>query len=111
MPATKSNVAAAAAWVLSNGAGGGTQLRAGVESALQLDARGLPQLELLEADTAIALCDGETAEGPSWVRPLLRRANDEARVMFHAVCIGGANDGALSALCSETGGDLVRVDG
>jgi uncharacterized protein with von Willebrand factor type A (vWA) domain len=110
-PATPANIAAASAWVLANGTGGGTHLRAGVEAALHLDARGAVELAKLEADTIIVLCDGETAEGPDWVRPTLRRVNDEARVQFHAVRIGGHGDGTLRALCEETGGDFVQVDG
>lgn len=110
-PATPKNVAAAASWALAAGASGGTQLRAGVEGALRLDARGLPRLDETLPDTVLVLCDGATAEGPTWVRPFLARANDEARVRFCAVSIGGAGDGSLQALCEESGGDFVRVDG
>jgi hypothetical protein len=72
---------------------------------------GLPDLALLEADTVIVLCDGETAEGPDWVEPFLRRANLRARVVFHCVQVGAVGDGTLQKLASGSGGDYVRVDG
>ena len=97
--------------MIKNGAKGGTHLKAGVLTAMHLDKRGKVDLEALEADTVIVLCDGATAEGPGWVVPLLRRTNDEARLIFHAVQIGSGGDGTLEVLCEETGGDFVRVEG
>jgi hypothetical protein len=64
---------------------------------------------VLEADTIIVLCDGETVEGETWVAPFIRSANDKARVRFHAVQLGGRSDGALEALCSQTDGDYIEV--
>ncbi len=58
----------------------------------------------------IVLCDGETAEGPSWVGPFLRRVNDDARIVFHSVQLGQGGDGTLELLASQTGGDFQRVE-
>jgi len=110
-PATLANIRSAAAWVLSQGARGGTKLRAGVLEAMHVDDRGRIDLEALEADTVIVLCDGATEEGPEWVEPLLRRVNAEARLVFHAVQIGRGGDGTLQALCELTGGKFALVDG
>lgn len=108
-PATPKNLQSVRSWVLTLGAEGGTELREGVELAMHLDAKGQVDLEKLEADTVIVLCDGATAEGPGWVLPLLRRVNDEARLVFHAVQIGAGGDGTLELLCEATGGEFVRV--
>lgn len=110
-PATLANIRSAAGWVLSQGARGGTKLRAGVLAAMHVDDRGRIDLEALEADTVIVLCDGATEEGPEWVEPLLRRVNAEARLVFHAVQIGRGGDGTLQALCELTGGKFALVDG
>ncbi len=110
-PASQSNVRSAATWVLHQGAEGGTQLRAGVLEAMQVDRKGRIDLDSLEADTVIVLCDGATAEGPGWVEPLLRQVNGEARLVFHAVQLGSGGDGTLQALCELTGGGFVQVDG
>ena len=72
---------------------------------------GMPDLAVLEADTVIVLCDGETEEGPGWVEPFLRSVNQRARVVFHCVRIGAAGDGTLEKLAGGSGGDFVRVDG
>ena len=109
--ATEENVSLAARWVRSGGAKGGTHLRDGIHAALHVDRRGELDLEALEADTVVVLCDGETAEGPHWVEPFLRDVNDAARVVFHAVQIGGTGDGSLERLCASTGGQFLRVDG
>lgn len=110
-PASEENVRVATRWVRSGGARGGTHLRAGVHEAMHVDRRGELDLEALEADTIIVLCDGETARGPHWVEPFLRAANDDARVVFFAVQIGGAGDGTLERLCEETGGEFLHVQG
>ncbi len=110
-PANESNIASARSWVLQNGPEGGTSLVAGVRAAMAVDSRGRLDLEALEADTVIVLCDGATSEGPHWVRPLLRRVNDQARVVFHTVQLGYGGDGTLQLLAEETGGEFVRVDG
>ena len=83
---------------------GGTRLRSAIELALRLDGSGDVDPERLEADTIIVLCDGETEEGPSWVRPLLARIQAAAQVKFHCVLIGSKGDGALETLASETAG-------
>jgi hypothetical protein len=109
--ASEANVERAKGWVLGGGDRAGTQLRAGVLEALHVDRRGKLNLDALEADTIIVLCDGATVEGPGWVAPLMRRIGDEARVVFHAVQIGTDGDGTLEALCSATGGEFVQVEG
>ena len=90
---------------------GGTQLRSGVERALAIRDDGTVDLEVLECDTVIVLCDGATAEGPGWVRPFLERVQPLARVVFHCVQIGAGGDGTLEQLASLTGGSFVRVEG
>ena len=109
--ASKANIKAARSWVLHGGPGGGTQLRSGVLEALHADGRKGSELESLEADTIIILCDGATAEGPGWVAPLLREVHDRARVVFHAVQLGASGDGTLQTLCEETNGEFVVVEG
>jgi hypothetical protein len=78
---------------------------------MEVDSRGRLNLAALEADTVIVLCDGATSEGAGWVRPLLRRVNDQARLVFHTVQLGESGDGTLQLLAEETGGEFVRVDG
>lgn len=90
---------------------GGTHLRPAVELALALDPEGHVDLERLEADTVIVLCDGETQDGVDWVQPLLERVNDEARIVFHCVLIGMRDSGVLQRLAELTGGDFLRVGG
>jgi hypothetical protein len=108
--ASAENVRTATQWVRSGGAKGGTHLRVGIHEAMHLDRRGELDLAALETDTIIVLCDGETAEGPHWVEPFLRARNDDARVVFFAVQVGGAGDGTLERLCEETGGEFLRVE-
>lgn len=110
-PATQANIKSARAWVRQVGPDGGTNLATGVRMAMHVDRGGNLDLEALEADTVIVLCDGATAEGPGWVEPLLRRVNDRARLVFHAVQIGTSGDGTLEKLSLATGGEFVRVDG
>lgn len=86
-------------------------LQSAVMRALKIGPDGLPDLAVLEADTVIVLCDGETAEGPGWVEPFLEIANQRARVIFHCVKIGAGGDGTLEKLAKGTGGDFVRVGG
>ncbi|MCB9913737.1 MAG: VWA domain-containing protein [Planctomycetes bacterium] len=108
-PATPANLHSACAWVHTRGPRGGTDLRAGVALAMHLEADGELDLEHLETDTVIVLCDGATNSGASWVQPLLRRVNGEARLVFHAVQIGLGGDGSLELLAEESGGEFVRV--
>jgi hypothetical protein len=109
--ATKENRKAARDWLAMHHPGGGTQLRAGIDRALVIDAAGDPDLALLEADTVIVLCDGATNEGPEWVDGFQRRANAIARVVFDCVEIGHEGDGTLPRLARGSGGEYVRVDG
>lgn len=109
--ASKSNRALARDWLTMHHPGGGTQLRAGIDRALMIDASGHPDLSLLEADTVIVLCDGATAEGPEWVARFMNQANSEARIVFDCVEIGNEGDGTLPRLARESGGDYVRIDG
>ena len=57
----------------------------------------------------IVLCDGETAEGPGWVKSFLERVNALARICFHGVQIGGGGDGTLELLAQGSGGEFVRT--
>jgi hypothetical protein len=109
-PATKSNLSSVEAWMRYLGPDGATNLQPAVASAMELDALGRIDLARLEADTVIVLCDGETAEGPGWVRPLLEGANEEAALVFHCVQIGTGGDGTLERLAEGTGGEFVRVE-
>lgn len=90
---------------------GATNLRPAIELALQLDRDGDVDLDKLEADTIIVLCDGETTDGPGWVQPLLDRVNTDARVVFHCVHIGSRDDGTLRLLAEGTGGEFVTIGG
>jgi hypothetical protein len=79
---------------------------------LRLDRSGTPNLERLEEDTVIVLCDGATAEGPGWVAPLLERVGAASAVAFHCVQLGsGGGDGALRLLAELSGGEYVETDG
>jgi hypothetical protein len=108
-PATEAAIAATRSWMLYRAPDGGTELAPAVREAMHLDARGRPDLERLEADSVVVLCDGETAEGPGWVRALLEGPNQEAALVFHCVQIGGGSDGTLEALANGTGGSYVSV--
>ncbi len=57
----------------------------------------------------IVLCDGETAEGRSWVWPWWREVAEETCVRFHCVQLGGGGNGTLEALAEVSGGEFVRV--
>ena len=105
VPADEKNLKNLARWISLNGPEGGTRLFPGVVEAMSCH-----DPAALEADTVIVLCDGETAEGPTWVSPFLRVQNDLARVRFHAVQLGGRSDGTLEALCNLSDGDYVEID-
>jgi Mg-chelatase subunit ChlD len=111
MDATPENKTSARTWLVGTHPAGGTQLEGAIARAMHLGPEGLPDLAVLEADTVIVLCDGETAEGPGWVEPFLHAANAQARIVFHCVQIGTGGDGTLEKLAAGTGGDFVRVDG
>ena len=101
----------ARAKLLAHTPAGGTNLRPAIEQALRLDASGLPDLEAIEADTIIVLCDGETAEGSRWVKPMLKRVLPAYPILFHCVHLGHKDDGALEQLAEISGGDFIRVGG
>ena len=108
-PATESNLKSAQRWLLYHQPRGGTFLQPAIEEVLRLDKQGQVDLGRLEADSVIVLCDGDTAEGPQWIRPLLARANDDACLAFHCVQIGTGGDGSLETLAEDSGGDFVHV--
>jgi len=91
--------------------GGGTNPRLAIERALLMDERGQPDLDALEADTVIVLCDGATDGGRSWVKPFLDRVLPLYPVRFHSVLIGTEGDGTLKALAEQSGGRFRRVGG
>ncbi|MEE8469621.1 MAG: VWA domain-containing protein [Planctomycetota bacterium] len=109
-PATPGHLKAARAWCLRRKPQGGTQLRHGVQQAMEVGPGGRVDLDALEADTLIVLCDGQTSDGSRWVLPLLRRENPLAQVVIHCVQIGAGGDGTLELLAESTGGDFVRVE-
>ena len=106
---SRTNVNSARKWLKTNSPDGGTFLRDGIHKAFQIDRRGKLDLNSLEADTIVVLCDGATTEGSGWVRPFLGRQNKDARVKFHCIQIGPGGDGTLELLASETGGDFRRI--
>ncbi len=106
-PADERQISAARRWMRNNGPRGGTVLQGGIETALRLDRKGVVDLERLEADTVIVLCDGETEDGTAWIEPLLETANHRARLVFHCVQIGGEGGGALEELAERSGGQFV----
>ena len=108
-PATSGNLGSALNWAKRKGPSGGTNLQPAIRSTLELDRKGVPNLDRLEADTIIVLCDGATEEGSSWVAPLMRRIGPEACVVFHCAQIGPGGDGTLEGLAEQTGGEFTRV--
>jgi Mg-chelatase subunit ChlD len=106
--ASPSNVANLRTWISGHRPNGGTELAPAIHEALALDERGDPR-GALDADSVIVLCDGETAEGPGWVRGLLEHVNGERCVVFYCVQIGGSGDGALEALARLSGGQYVQA--
>lgn len=108
-PASKAHLRAVAGWALRRPPQGGTQLRHGVELGLGLELDGSLDLEQLEVDTLVVLCDGRTDEGQNWVLPVLRRVNPRARIVIHGVQIGDEGDGTLELLAQTTGGDFLEV--
>lgn len=106
---SRTNVNSVRKWLKSKSPNGGTFLRDGIHRAFQVDRRGGLDLDALETDTIVVLCDGATTEGSGWVVPFLKRRNQEARITFHCVQIGPGGDGTLELLASETGGDFRRI--
>ena len=110
VPASADRLEAARRSILSREPEGGTFLKPGIRQALAVGSDGRVDLERLEADTVVVLCDGVTAEGPGWVPGFLERVA-EARVQFHCVLIGSQGDGTLEALARGTGGEFLRIGG
>jgi len=108
-PATRSSIAAAERWAAYQRPGGGTYLKPGVEACLRVGLDGKIDLRLLEEDTVIVLCDGETAEGRNWIWPWWREVAEESCVHVHCVQLGSGGNGALEALAEVSGGEFVRV--
>lgn len=111
VPATPDRLQRARNALLGRKPNGGTNLRPAIELALKLDAFGKPDLDELEADTVIVLCDGGTSEGPRWVEPTLERVLPLYPVIFHTVHLGSSDDGTLRALAELSGGTFLRVGG
>lgn len=109
--ATARNLTRARSSLLERIPEGGTNLRPAVELAFRLDSDGNVDPTRLEADTIVILCDGETAEGRGWVKPLLDRVQGVARVRIHCVLVGVKGDGTLEDLAEGTGGDFLRIGG
>ena len=97
--------------LLAQAPGGGTRLRPAIRQALAMGPDDVPDLERLELDTVVVLCDGQTEEGPAWVRPTLERVLPHHPIVFHCVHLGGRSDGALRALAEGSGGSFLRVGG
>jgi hypothetical protein len=110
VPASQGNMVAVTEWIRSLPPNGGTFLRPAIAEALELRPGNVVELEKLEADTVIVLCDGATGEGPGWVEPLLTAVNETACVRFDCVQIGGGGDGTLQLLSRASGGDYVEVN-
>jgi len=106
---SRTNVNSVRKWLKTQSPNGGTFLRDGIHKAFQLDRRGRLDLDALNTDTIVVLCDGATTEGSGWVVPFLKRHNQEARITFHCVQIGPGGDGTLELLANETGGDFRRI--
>jgi len=90
---------------------GGTNLRPAVQRALHLGRDGFPDLDAVEADTIVVLCDGATAGGAAWVPGMLDRVLPVHPVVIHSVLIGSSGNGALQALAEGSGGEFVAVGG
>lgn len=90
-------------WLRAQHPGGATNLEAGLDAMLPLDARGLPDPRAIEADTVVVLCDGQTG-APDWVDRWLERYNAEAQLRFHCVQLSEAGSGALERLAERSGG-------
>ena len=97
--------------LLAREPGGGTRLAPAVREALKIGSGGYPDLESLQADTIVVLCDGETERGPRWVQPTLERVLPHHPLVFHCVHLGGRGDGTLRALAEGSGGSYLRVGG
>lgn len=109
-PATPTTLGQARRWLEGKTPAGATHLREGLRKALDAGRDGALEVEKIEADTIVILCDGATAEGPVWVRPWLAKVNGEAMMTYHCALIGSGGDGTLEALAEGSEGDFVRVE-
>lgn len=110
VPADAKNLVKAREWIDVQIPNGGTALRMGVETALAMDKQGRIDLQKLEADCVVVLCDGDTNEGSGWVARFLEETNARARILFYGVQIGGDGDGTLEALANGSGGEFAHIE-
>jgi Mg-chelatase subunit ChlD len=108
-PADERNLEALRRWMEENGPGGGTHLKDAILEALELRRDGTVDVDRLESDTIIVLCDGDTIAGPDWVRGTVDAIRERARLVFHCVQIGDDGDGTLEQLAESTGGDFIHI--
>ena len=108
--ASESQARAGQIWAQRQAPKGGTHLRLGIKAALGIDRDGDLDLDALEVDTLVVLCDGKTANGVEWVTPFLRLYRAQTGIVVHGVQIGAAGDGTLEALAEGTGGEFVRIE-
>ncbi|MDF1836722.1 MAG: VWA domain-containing protein [Planctomycetota bacterium] len=88
---------------------GGTALGAGVELALDRNARDEKRNKTGSSDAFIVLCDGATMEGSRWAEDLIASEDFPLGLRFHCVQLGRSPAGAMEALAEGTGGRFVRV--
>lgn len=110
-PANPEMIAKARTAMLAQYPKGGTELRPAIHHAMGVSPGGRIDLDKLECDTIIVLCDGETAEGSGWIAPFFAKHQAEARIKFHCVLIGTQGDGALEALAEGSDGEFRRIGG
>lgn len=110
-PANPEMIAKARKAMLAQYPKGGTELRPAIHTAMGISSSGRLDLDKLECDTIIVLCDGETAEGSGWIQPFFAKHQAEARIKFHCVLIGTEGDGALEALAEGSDGEFRRIGG
>ena len=110
-PATPAQIESAMQWARRQPPRGGTMLRPAINEVLELNSRtGQPDLDRLEADTVVVLCDGATSEGSFWVAPLFQAIRNATCLRFDCVQIGNSGNGTLEVLAKESGGQFVRID-
>lgn len=108
-PATPAMLAAAKSWVGGQRPAGGTNLKPAIERLMKAVSGESAEVERLEEDTVIVLCDGATAEGSEWVEPFWEEIGWRSEVIFHCVQLGGGGNGTLEELARVSGGEFVRA--
>ncbi|MCA9002273.1 MAG: VWA domain-containing protein, partial [Planctomycetes bacterium] len=88
---------------------GGTALGAGVNLALEWNAKDERKDKAGSSDAFIVLCDGATIEDRTWAQDLLASPEFPLGLRFHCVQLGRSPAGAMQALAEGTGGKFVRV--